>query len=666
MRQKCDYRTLLAGVLFLFCASAVAQRKDSIRTQYLAPVEVKTKAMPSISRATAPLQRITHEEINQLGIQSLPDAVRRFAGVSVKDYGGIGGLKTVSIRGFGAQHTAVTYDGVAVSDVQSGQVDIGRFSLENISTVSIAIGQSDDIFQPARSFASVGILSIETQTPTFEGKKQAGTVQTRTGSFGLFAPFLYFTQQLTPVFTYSANGEWQRADGNYPFDFNNGAEIERRKRLNSDVDILRGELNLYGSFGKGGDLRVKGNYFHSDRGLPGSAISYNIEADDRLKDKDLFVQASYKNELGKCFSIKGNAKFTRSYSFYKDYGNYIDGYVDNIYTQREYYASATLLYKPIRHLHFSLGQDLSSNDLKINYSGQDPGRTTSLSALRMKYETDRLIFITGLLATFAHESVKTGEKPDDKKKLSPAVSLSWRPIPAANWHLRGNYKNIYRLPTFNDLYYFRIGNTELRPENAQQYNIGTTWIGKLSDAIDWVDVSADVYYNKVEDKIAAISPTLFMWKMMNVGSVDIKGVDINVGMSVLLGKCLSLRVNGSYSYQSAIDLTNPEAKNYKAQIPYTPKHSGNGAVSLLTPWINLSYSVVASGVRYSFLENIRRNRLDPYWDHTVSVNRTFAFSESSALRLQADFLNLANENYEIIQSYPMPGHSFRVSAAWTF
>ena len=33
----------------------------------------------------------------------------------------------------------------------------------------------------------------------------------------------------------------------------------------------------------------------------------------------------------------------------------------------------------------------------------------------------------------------------------------------------------YRAPTFNDLYYLRMGNTNLRPERADQYNLGLTW-----------------------------------------------------------------------------------------------------------------------------------------------------------------------------------------------
>ena len=45
--------------------------------------------------------------MERLGIHDMGDALKRFAGVQVKDYGGVGGMKTVNIRGLGAGHTGV-------------------------------------------------------------------------------------------------------------------------------------------------------------------------------------------------------------------------------------------------------------------------------------------------------------------------------------------------------------------------------------------------------------------------------------------------------------------------------------------------------------------------------------------------------------------------------
>lgn len=186
--MKYSYLLFICFILQLYFSEIDAQNKDSIQIQHIDEVTVTTQVLPSVSRSASPLQIMTFADMERIGVQSVSDAVRRFAGVMVKDYGGIGGLKTVSLRGLGDQHTAILYDGIAFSDSQSGAADIGRFSFENISFLSINIGQSDDIFQSAKAFASAGTLNIKTAKPQFGTKKYKGQVLLHAGSWGMFSP----------------------------------------------------------------------------------------------------------------------------------------------------------------------------------------------------------------------------------------------------------------------------------------------------------------------------------------------------------------------------------------------------------------------------------------------------------------------------------------------
>ena len=57
-----------------------------------------------------PSLELKEVEIRHSTAQNVADALRYLAGVQVKDYGGIGGLKTVNVRSLGSQHVAVSYD----------------------------------------------------------------------------------------------------------------------------------------------------------------------------------------------------------------------------------------------------------------------------------------------------------------------------------------------------------------------------------------------------------------------------------------------------------------------------------------------------------------------------------------------------------------------------
>ncbi|WP_449399736.1 TonB-dependent receptor [Chryseobacterium wanjuense] len=60
------------------------------------------------------------DELERLNSQSVADALRYFSGVQIKDYGGIGGLKTINIRSMGSQHVGVFYDGIQIGNAQNG------------------------------------------------------------------------------------------------------------------------------------------------------------------------------------------------------------------------------------------------------------------------------------------------------------------------------------------------------------------------------------------------------------------------------------------------------------------------------------------------------------------------------------------------------------------
>lgn len=676
MNKKTFTKVILAVFCFIFAATplfAQQQKVDTTHTYTIPEVTVSDIYQTREVRSAAPLQILTKDALRNLQALQVSDAVKHFAGVTVKDYGGIGGLKTVSIRSLGAQHTAVGYDGITLTDCQTGQIDIGRFSLDNVDQLSLSNGQSDNIFQPARYFASAGILNIQTLTPRFEeGKRTNISASFKTGSWGLVNPSLLLEQRLSRKWTASANAEWMSSDGQYPYTLHYGNtesdQTSREKRKNTDVQTLRAEAGLYGNFSDKEQWRLKAYYFQSSRGLPNATTFYYDYSTQHLWDKNTFIQSQYKKEFNRQWVFQTSAKWNWSYQRYldPDTKNSI-GKTENSYYQQEYYLSASVLYRILNNLSFSLSTDGSINTMNANLQAfVSPTRYSWLTAFAGKYMNDWLTLSASALATVINEDAKQGGSAGNHRKLTPYISASLKPLRNEEFRIRFFYKDIFRLPSFNDLYYGETGNIRLKPENARQYNVGLTYAKALNDFVPNLSATVDAYYNKVTDKIVAVpTKNLFIWSMVNLGKVDIKGIDATASLSLQPLEKLRINLSSNYTYQQALDVTNPdpatsEGKTYEHQIAYTPRVSASGQAGIETPWINLSYSFLFSGKRYALGQNIEENRLASYSDHSLSANRDFHIRNVTA-SLNIEVLNLMNRNYEIVKNFPMPGRSVRAT-----
>ena len=664
-------KRLATVIVALFCMTVVAAQ-DSLRTHTIEDVVVTAERSRTTNVfSTIPVQSFSGDDIRLMGLQNLADAVKKFAGTSVKDYGGIGGMKTVSVRNLGAQHTAVSYDGIVVSNTQAGQIDIGRFSLDNVSLLSMAVGQSSDMLQSARHYASAAVMGISTAQPLPADKSSLLRIGLSGGSWGQINPKVRLWQRLSGSSVLSINADYMRADGTYPYTLVNGLESTRERRENSGISQWHVEGNVNTSFSDSSRLDVKAYYYRSSRGLPGSVILYNNESNEHLWDENLFAQAIYNKRWNEQWQWVARAKYTHSWNKYEDYNiKYTNGRKEELNSQDEYYASATINWQPLRWLSMSLAEDAAFNKLRTTVNGSpNPLRFTSLTALAAKLRIGRLTAEGNMVMTYATESLTESEKyslktPDDRKHLSPSLSLSWRILPEEALYIRALYKSTFRMPTFNDLYYLQIGNTSLRPEKAHEYGIGITWNSRRTGCLKYIALTADGYHNNVTDKIVAF-PSTYIWKMVNFGKVEIWGVDATVATEVDIARKTCAVLSASLSFQDAQDKT-PGSATYGSQLPYTAKVSGGISLILNTPWLTVGYSATGQGKRYSMAQNIREYQLPAYMEHSVSISRRFDLGNSSNINLQLSVNNITDEQYEIIKYYPMPGRSLTASATVEF
>ena len=622
------------------------------------------------SRATAPLQILTDETLKGLNAIQVADAVKHFSGVMVKDYGGIGGLKTVSVRSLGASHTAVSYDGIAVSDAQNGQIDISRFSLDNVDMVSLSNGQSDQIFQPARQYASAAVLNITTMAPRFDKCAVNGKVMMKGGSFGLINPSLYVAGKLNKYLSMTASGEWMSAHGRYPYVMNYGDSTSIEIRQNTDVENLRTEMALYGSDSVQSGY-IKGYYYQSERGLPGATIFYNTLnfSSQRIWDRSAFVQGHYERNFNNIVALQLNAKYNYTFTHYLDpiyLGS--EGKDENRYTQNEYYVSGAVVYRPIGGLSFNLSQDGIINTLNTDLENfTSPTRYTSLTAIAGKYVNNWVMATASVLITAMKDMMEDGSKEQERFKASPYISIAFKPFKNVDFRVRTFYKNIFRLPTFNDLYYGKVGNRDLLPETTNQYNVGLTFQHSITEYVPLLALSCDIYHNDVRNKIVAYpTKNIYTWTMLNYGRVSITGLDFTGDLEVAPCSDLTITLGATYTYNRALNVTNPTDRDYRHQIPYTPRISGSGKAGIKTPWFSINYSLVWSGHRYAVNQNYKENRVEGYFDHSLSASHEFEIKNEHKIGVNIECLNLTNVNYCVVRYFPMPGRSWRGTLYWKF
>ena len=640
-------------LLFIFSFFFI-QAQDTLTTKTLEGVEVREKKFNPLEKSPSG-DNLERKDLQVLNTASVGDAVKFLSGVSVKDYGGLGGVKTISVRGLSSNHTAILYDGVNIFDNQSGQVDLGKYSLSSVSSLSVSNGQFTPSLPTATSLASASAISILTEKPNLGGKTDRGELSLSLASFHTANADVFYARRLSNMHILTAFFDFTSSEGDYPYVLHYGNKEEQKTqeliRENNDLKTTHGELNWFWDIDRTNTLKVKAYFYYSDRGLPDAVTLYYMNSLSRLKNKNAFMQSTYTSYLNGLFTYKNNFKFDWNFTEYNEplLSNGLGG-EDDVYKQSLIYMNNALSFQPQENLFFTLSNDLYYNSLVAQpQMDGEPQRFSSLTALVADYRIGKRFFVTAdVLHSFYNDLYMNADK--QTHHFSPFISFKYE---NKGYAASLFYKNIFRMPTFNELYYRRMGDKNLKPEETSQISLTTSY-SRRTEMLD-LFTELSLYHNDVKDKIVALPKNIYLWSMLNYGSVEIYGFDVRLGLSAVLGKFVfDAKLN--YSYQHAAD--NEETSlTYKQILPYSPEQIYTIIGSLSYKNIKFAYNCMLVDNRYSLPENIPFNVLPHYADH--SANLTYVVKTSlGEYKLVLSVNNILNRQYEVVRSYPMMGRNF--------
>lgn len=659
--------------LILFSSFQVIGQPDTaskvVKIQTLEMVRV-TMPIQELRILQPDEQMLSRRQIQLFEPVDAGDLVQKIGGANLKSYGGLGGLKTVSMRGLGSEHTAISIDGFSQQSHQTGQVNLGQIQTDNIEGISVVSyrAPTQNGFLPVSALIKGSALNIFTFENSFSQDSLNIRAKIGYGSFNQMDAYGAI-KLAREKFYVSGYGKFRQMEGDYDYRFLNGNEWEDGIRSNNQYQDYYWGVSGGKKIGSKSEIRFGIKQQNIEQQLPGAVILYNNTADESLFTNDTRIFADWKsttqyNRFG--YRVYASANRNKMRYFDPTYLN-SEGEIDRSYVNDGINVGISGRFQKWIPATVSYGYEQSFATLTTSDSlFGAPKRLHSMGILGVSRRFDRWgevnVNLTGqyvLDQALAGSRVFVG--------VNPMISYQTRDFGRKFVRHTFWYRNSFRMPSFNEMYYNQIGNSELDPERANQFNYQLSLVPSHNKK--YINVRLNAYFNRIENKIVAIpTQNLFVWSIQNVGKVDVYGGDVNISFFKSLRKNWSLHVITNYSFQYAIDITDRESITYGDQIAYIPRHSGNFDVDLMYKNSGLHISNFASSKRYALNQNIALNEVSGFVVSDLAIYHRFGESNyrKNKLKVQFTVKNMTNSSYAFIRSFVMPGRNFLMTLSYEF
>jgi vitamin B12 transporter len=635
--------------------AAPLSAQDSGSGIELDEVEVTATRIPERA-ADAPqaVWVVTAGDIAARGAATVADAVRVAAGVALADYGPEGSQKSVSLRGSTTNQVLVLVDGRRVNDAFSGLVDLSNVPADRIERIEVMRGSGSALYGGDAVGGVINVITKGGAAPLVLRLENGSYIpESRVLDFGFNkketdADFLDLvdTQRLSVSAAPALGdaivrfgGSFTRAANAYTY---TDANSERRGLQNAgfvggDASVGVGLPFLAGKL----SADLAGNY--SEKGVPGTMSDPTPNASQADAGASLAARYAAETSFSELASIDASFRAAWSRIDYSDADTPANDGLHDI-------GTAT----------FDVAQRyLASDSLAVAY-----GTSTSYTRAWSDTVGERERWTAAAFAEPAFGSGALSFRPslryDWYSDFSPNEPLSGLAGQfgvayklARGKALKLSLSRAYRVPTFQDLYWPAAagveGNPDLVPESAYEANFAYELREKS------LSYTASAYVRYSRDVILWQPGDDGVWRPSNYGAALYPGIEQELRAD--LGGGYSLAAN--YSYLRSYGLSGGLSFADNKRLPMTPVHTLNGTIAYAAERFSWSTTARYVGKRYLKLANAAF--LPAYF--TLDAAAKWKASKRYAAYIAAD--NLFDEEYEVVDGYPMPGTRIRIGLELT-
>ena len=603
-----DRRSFHIVIFLLFCQATAFAQLDSI--QKLQEVVLADARLVNFSNGFK-LENLK-DSIVRRNPASLTETLRYNSSIYFKE-NGYGMVSSPSFRGTNAAQTAVIWNGININSIFTGQTDFNIISPMDYDEISIRSGGGGVQYGSGAVGGSVHLnnnFSFDEEDVTNIGM--------RYGSFGTFGGNLATTKT------------WGDHYLNVGVDFigsENDYDYVGKNQKNTHGEFLRFTARVNEARRlKRGVATWNSEYSYNDRKFSGSL---NTIGRDSYKDVNTRNLWQIRQKFGQFNTTAKVAHLFEQYRYYPDSerpsfsqgrsNTFLGGLQSEILLGNKLRLNAKVEYNLI--------------DAEGENIGNRTRKTLSTVVLMNHKLSESFSYGVNLRKEFFN---------DFDNPLLFSADAKWNL--SKIYALRLNGSKNYRVPTFNDLYWYAGGNYELKPETSYQIELGQEFnFGMLN-----IDLAA--YYISSENLIKWVPTSGSLWKPSNISSSQNFGLEAKITYGIRLSENQKMNLQALYSYTEAEDLQ----KNM--QLIYVPYHKANASLNYEFKNLNAYVQGLYTGMAYTTTDNS-----DTVEAYTVfNIGAEYNFSSNPAISIGGRVKNIFNTYYENVAYRPMPSRNFQI------